>query len=370
MQHLLTFATGTLLPFAIVIGIVIFIHEFGHFLAAKAVKIRVERFSIGYPPRLIGKKIGETDYCLSAVPLGGYVKMAGMIDESLEAPEAITGAPDEFMSKKAWQKILVITAGVIMNFILAIGIYSGVTMIEGMPVVKDPVIEQVTPGLPAAQAGIEGGDRITAIDGQQIATWDQLVEIIHARPEQPVQLTWEHEGQPRQAEVVPKREKTPINGKIVEVGLIGISPRATFRPAGVGEAIGAGFRLTGANLRLGLTSIGMLLTGKASIRDLGGPIAIAKWSGESARAGTGSLFLFIAFISINIGILNILPIPVLDGGHLAMIVWEAITRRPISNRVKMGVQQVGMVLLLALMVVIIWNDAGRVGLISKIKDIF
>ncbi len=370
MQPLLTFVTGTLVPFIIVIGIVIFIHEFGHFIAAKAVKIRVERFSIGYPPRLVGKKVGDTDYCLSAVPLGGYVKMAGMIDESLESPEAITGAPDEFMSKAAWQKVLVITAGVIMNFVLATGIYSGVTLAEGVAVVHDPVVDTISPGLPAEHAGIAPGDRILSVNGQPVATWDQLSQIIHGKAGESIQVEWDHGGEHKEATLVPERQKAPVNGKIVDVGVIGISPRPTYQPAGFGLALLTGVRLTWDRLQLGLDTIGMLITGKASIHDLAGPVAIAKWSGESAKGGAVSLLLFIAFISINIGLLNILPIPVLDGGHLAMIVIEAVTRRPISTRIKLAIQQVGMVLLLALMVVIIWNDVGRVGLLSKIKQIF
>lgn len=360
----------TLLSFIVVIGIVIFIHELGHFLAAKAVGIRVERFSIGYPPRMIGKKIGETDYCLSWLPLGGYVKMAGMIDESLDNPEKITGAPDEFMSKKAWQKMLVITAGVIMNMVLAWGIYSYITLSEGIQELKDPIVQTISPGFPADQAGIVSGDRITSINGRQVQTWEELVHVVHGSPEVPVQIEWTHEGATRQAEVVPKREKTVVGGEIKEVGLIGITPQPSFRKAGFGEAIQYGFLLTWDKIRLGIASIKMLVTGQASVKDLGGPIAIAKWSGESARVGATALFLFIAFISINIGLLNILPVPVLDGGHLAMIVIEAVTRKPISVRIKVAVQQVGMVLLLALMVVIIFNDMGRVGWISKIKGIF
>jgi regulator of sigma E protease len=360
----------TILSFIVVIGIVIFMHELGHFLAAKSVGIRVERFSIGYPPRMVGRKIGETDYCVSWLPLGGYVKMAGMIDESLEVPEKITGAKDEFMSKNAWQKTLVITAGVIMNMVLAAGIYSVVTMAEGVPIVKDPIVQNVSPGLPAESAGIVTGDRITGINGSAIATWDELVSIIYASADKPLTIAWQHEGESRVAEVVPKRGKTLIDGKIEEVGQIGISARFSFRPAGFIEALGTGVRLTVNNIRLGVTSIGMLVTGRASVKDLGGPIAIAKWSGESARGGLTSLVLFIAFISINIGLINILPVPVLDGGHLAMIVIEAVTRRPISIKIKLVVQQVGMVLLLALMAVIIFNDMGRVGLLTKIKGIF
>jgi regulator of sigma E protease len=360
----------TLVSFIFVIGVVIFVHELGHFLAAKSVGIRVERFSLGYPPRMVGKKVGDTDYCLSWLPLGGYVKMAGMIDESLDDPEKITGAPDEFMSKRTWQKVLVITAGVIMNFILAWFLYSGVTLWEGIPVVKDPVVATVSPGMPAEGIGLQSGDRILAIDGKPTETWADMVDVIRSSPGKPITITWDHAGERKEAQVVPVRQKTTVGGDIKDVGQIGITARSTFRRAGLWESLSSGVRFTGTNLELGIKSIGMLVTGRASIKEMAGPLAIAKFAGESARGGFVELLLFVAFISINIGLLNILPVPVLDGGHLAMIGIEAVTRRPISVRVKLVVQQVGMVLLFALMAVILWNDAGHIGLFSKIRQMF
>jgi regulator of sigma E protease len=197
-----------------------------------------------------------------------------------------------------------------------------------------------------------------------------MIDVISPNPEKPLELSWQHEGATKQAEIVPKREKSIVNGDIKEVGRIGIAARVSFRPAGILESFGAGFGLTLGNIELGLKSLSLLVTGRASIKDLGGPIAIAKMSGESARGGLASLILFIAFISINIGLLNILPVPVLDGGHLVIILIEAVARRPISTRIKLAVQQVGLVLILALMAVIIWNDVGRVGLLAKLKHIF
>lgn len=359
----------TLVSFIIVLGVVIFFHELGHFLAAKAVGVRVERFSIGYPPRAVGRKIGETDYCISWIPFGGYVKMTGMIDESFDN-KPLTGAPHEFMSKNTAQKVLVITSGVLMNFVLAAAIYTSVTLSDGIPFAKDPVVETVSPGLPADEAGIETGDRILALDGKSVATWDEMVAVIHGSPEKPISVRWEHQGEPREAELVPERHKTIVEGDVREVGLIGISPRLSYRPAGFFEAIASGGELTWRYIRLGVKSLGMLVTGQASIKELGGPIAIAKWSGESARGGVASLILFIAFISINIGLLNLLPVPALDGGHLAIILIEGATRRPLSTRVKLAVQQVGMVLLLGLMAVVIFNDLGRVGVWEKIRGLF
>lgn len=360
----------TILAFVFVLGIVVTLHELGHFLAAKAVGIRVEQFSIGFPPRAFGRRVGDTDYCISWIPLGGYVKMAGMIDESLEHPEKITGARDEFMSKNTWQKMLVISAGVIMNFLLAAGIYTGLSLVEGIPEVKAPIVDTVTSGMPAAEAGLEPGDRILSLDGVTVETWDALVDQIHARPDQKMTLSYERGGATLQAEVTPKREKTVVDGTMQEVGLIGISPRPEFRKVGFGAALVDGVTRTGNVLQMGLNTFKLLFTGQASVKDLGGPLAIAKWSGESAKNGMKTLVAFIAFISVNIGLLNILPIPALDGGHLALVVIEGVARRPLSVRIKVGIQQVGMVLLLGLMAIIMWNDLGRLGVFARIKELF
>jgi regulator of sigma E protease len=363
-------AIQALLAFIVVIGVVVVVHELGHFLAARAVGIRVERFSVGYPPRIFGKKIGDTDYCISALPLGGYVKMAGMIDESMDNPEKITGAPDEFMSKNFFQKALVICAGVIMNFLLAWAIYSGVTYSQGIGETTEPRIDGVSEGMPAAAAGLQSGDLILEVDGQPVSTWDELSELVRANPEKPLEIVWERDGARQSAVVTPQREKLPIEGEIVEVGLIGISPTVTVRPAGLGESIASGLESVKHGLQLGLTTISALFKGDAGVKDLGGPVFIAKLSADSAKGGPLALLVFIAFISVNIGFLNILPIPVLDGGHLVLVTLEAVARRPIPTKVKLGIQQFGMIGLLVLMAVVLFNDIGRVGLWSKISNLF
>lgn len=358
----------TLLSFVVVLGIVIFVHELGHFLAAKAVGVRVERFSIGYPPRLFGRRYGDTDYCISAIPFGGYVKMTGMIDESMDGTP-LTGAPHEFMSKNTAQKVLVITAGVIMNFLLASLIYTGITLSEGIPFVKAPVIEMVSAGQPAERAGLLQGDRIVAIDGRPIETWDAMVEIIHGSAGQTLRIEWERAGERLTAEVVPEGTDAPVGGETRRVGLIGISPRYEYRPVGFFEAIGHGFLLTGSNAALFAQAVWRSLT-SFSVKEFGGPIAIAKMAGQSAQAGAIAFLLFLAMINVSIGLLNILPFPVLDGGHLVIILAEGVARRPLATKAKMAIQQVGMVLLLALMVKVIWQDLGRVGAIDRIRQLF
>ena len=361
----------TLLSFLVVIGVVVVVHEFGHFIAARSVGIRVERFSVGFPPRMIGRQVGDTDYCISWIPLGGYVKMAGMIDESMDDPEKITGAPDEFMSKNFLQKSWVISAGVILNFILAWVIYSGLTISEGIPIPsEEPIPASVMAGHPAAEAGIQPGDKILSIDGETIPTWEALVEHVHANPDVPMQFVYEHEGALTEATITPRSGNIP--SKEEPVGLIGISGPgiAGYEPVGVWGGIVSGGRQTVYILGMAVDTIKQLLTGGATVKDLGGPVMIAKWSGEVAEQGFSALIRFIAFISINIGFLNILPIPVLDGGHLVLILLEAVARRPIPVKVKLAIQQVGMVGLLLLMAFIVWNDAGRIGLISKITGLF
>lgn len=346
----------TIAYFIPVIFIVILVHELGHFLAAKSVGIRVERFSIGFPPKIVGKKYGETEYCLSWIPLGGYVKMSGMIDESLDGEKGITGAPWEFMSKPTWAKIFVVSAGVIMNFILAFVLYTGVTMSRGVGETDQAIVGSLSPGYPAEELGIQVGDQILEIEGMSITSWIECVNLIHERPEEPTRIKILRGEETLALEVTPRRSQLPVDGELIEVGLIGIGPELVFKKVGFGRAVADGWLSTKGAFSLVITSVRLLISGQASINDLSGPVEIAKMSAESAKSGLPTLLAFVAFISVNIGFLNILPIPALDGGHLIMVLWEGFTRRPISNKVKLGIQQVGMVFILLLMAIIIFND--------------
>lgn len=353
MTVVLHFITHTLLPFVFVLGLLIFVHELGHFLVAKLAGIRVERFSLGFPPRLIGKKWGDTDYCISALPLGGYVKMAGMIDESLDK-EGIKGEPDEFMSKPILSRLAVMAAGPGMNYLLAIVIFAGATFFTGIPEPVGPVISAVVPGEPAEKIGMHAGDRIVSLNGESIESWDQVVKIIHASPDKEVSIIFEREGENISATVVPKLDK--LNG----VGLIGIAPETRIRPAGFFESIGGGFATTWQLTKLVVRSLKMIIVGEIDVRKgLAGPIGIAKMAGDSAKSGFGALLIFTAFLSLNLGFLNILPIPVLDGGHIVFLFIEVVKRKPVSLKTRLIVQQVGMAFLLALMVFFIFNDIAR-----------
>lgn len=340
------------------LGIIILVHELGHFTAAKLSGVRVDRFSIGFPPHAVKKQYGETEYALGIIPLGGYVKMAGMLDESLD--EELHGEPWEFASKSTPQKIFIITAGVLMNFLLAVILFGVITFATGIPEVSEStVIEQVVPDYPAASAGIEKGDRIVSVNGKQVETWQQLTDIIHGLPNTEIQVTWMAGGTEKTATLTTKVDRQLVEGEIKEIGLIGIAPETSHREAGFFEAVGSGFSQTWWWGKVTVLSLKMLITGEESLKSVGGPIFIAKLAGDSARSGFLDLLNLVAIISINIGFLNILPVPALDGGHLGIILIEGVKGKPLSLKTRMIVQQIGMALLLTLMAFVIYNDIVR-----------
>ena len=346
----------TILATLAVLGILILIHELGHFLAAKISKVRVERFSLGFPPRLVGKKIGETDYCISAIPLGGYVKLTGMINESMDG-DGIKGEPWEFMSKTPLQKIFIISAGVTMNVILAIVIFSILTFSSGIGEVdQSTVITSVREDYPAASAGMADGDEILSIDGNEISSWDELTEYIHTRPDVDIEVSWMRDEVIYTEILTTRSDMVPVDGAIKELGMIGIGPTVNVRDAGFIESIGSGFTRTFFWGKFTLSSLKMLVSGEQSFKAVGGPIFIAQLAGQSARTGMDSLFQLIAILSINLAILNILPIPAFDGGHLVVILIEWAKQKPLSIKTKMAVQQVGFALFLVMAALVIYND--------------
>jgi len=386
----------TLLATALVIGVIVFVHELGHYLAARSVGVRVEKFSVGFPPRIItmtsvpdgwdfklfffrkdddGKKVWApvyekhisrpgrkgtlTEYCFALVPLGGYVKMAGLIDESLDSE--IEHKPYELMSKPRLAQAWVMSAGVIMNVILALVIYTGIAYQQGDPVVSnEPVIAQILEGQPAETAGMQEGDRIVEINGEPIETWLELTEIIHAIPNTPINLHFERDGTIIKKDLVTSSQLALIRGKIDTLGAIGIAANVSYEPVNIFQAIGGGWQATKGVFELIGMTLKMLVTGAATMKDIGGPIFIAQMAGETARAGLAPLLFLMAMISVNLAVINILPIPGLDGGHLMVIGIESIIRRPLSIKAKIAIQKVGMVFLLTLMVFVIYNDIHRV----------
>ena len=347
----------TILATIFVLGVLIFVHEFGHFIIAKLSGIKVERLSLGYPPRAFGFKWGETDYCISWLPIGGYCKMAGIVDESLDTN--IKGEPWEFQSKSAPTKAAVIFAGSGMNFVLAIFIFSLMAYYLGVPSEK-PLIGGVKENYPAEKAGIIEGDLIISIGGVEVSTWEQMTEIILSNvSDRPQKFEWLRDDKIYSAEIISVKEKNPVDGEMEEVRVIGVYNK--INKVGIFGGVKDGFEKTFTLTGLVIVTIKRIITGEESIKSsLGGPIIIAKFAGESAKLGMWSLAGFMAFLSLNLGLLNLLPVPVLDGGHLVFIAIEGIIRRPLPLKFKLIIQQIGMALLFLLMAFIIYNDIIRV----------
>ncbi len=350
----------TILATIFVLGVLVFIHELGHLWAAKLFKIRVDRFSLGFPPRLIGKKIGETDYCISAIPIGGYAKIAGMVDESMDTDfEEGPPQPWEFRSRPWIQKTIVICAGSFMNLLLALVIFIGIVWVEGINNVVDPWNGQVqvSENGPAFTAGMRSGDRIVAVNQDSTLTFERLAEIVRPSADRPVHFVWMRGDSLFSKDIVP--EKTEIINQKLEpdsVGMIGIQRQTVHTSLSFFRAAGYGWQIFAYNCELFFTSWKRLLSGKESLKALAGPVKIAELAGETAKTGFVNLLGFMAIIGLNLGLLNLMPIPVLDGGHLVYINLEAVFRRPIPVKTKLIIQQVGMLLLFGFMLLVVYND--------------
>jgi regulator of sigma E protease len=433
----------TILAFAFVLGVLIFVHELGHFLAARRIGVRVITFSLGFGPKVLAFRRGDTEYCISAVPLGGYVKMAG------ENPdEPLTGRDDEFLSKSKWQRFQVLIMGPVMNILLAF-VLTWVVLLRGaeIPAYLDqpPVVGGVAAGSPAERAGITAGDRIVRVAGREVTTWEQAGIAIGTQARREVSIELVRDGRTRSVRITPDAE-----GKY-EVGDIGVLPdshpvirslvsgepaqRAGLRMGDVVVAVNGERMLSGGQLSdtiakyanrpitltikrqgavtdvtltpalrgkkgmigiqigneetrviqpgpiraLGMSleknyqygglifqTLGGLLTRQTSPKQLMGPVAIAQLSGEYAALGWIPLFSLMAMISLNLGILNLLPIPVLDGGHIFIMAIEAIARRDFSTKVKEKMLLAGFLVLMVLMVTVIYNDLMRIQWIQKL----
>ena len=439
----------TLLAFGFVLGVLVFVHELGHFLVARWHGVRVLTFSLGFGPKLLSMKRGDTEYCLSLIPLGGYVKMAG--ENPDDHPQ---GAADEFLSKTKWQRFQVLLAGPAMNMILAVVVLA-VVLMQGDRVLaflsKPAVIGVVQAGSAAAAGGMQAGDEVVRINGRAISTWEELDMAVTSKPELNVEFVVRRSGAERTLTVRPATTKVTLQTDTTfEVGTIGVLPdtyplidavnpgdpadKAGFAKGdvilsiegarmvysrNVSDALKtrggqptvivvrrAGAQMTvtvtpeqrGDNAVIGITlgnetisyqpgpvealglsvkrnvqtaglilrTLGELFTGGASPKQLMGPVGIAQLSGASARQGWVELFALMASISLNLGLLNLLPIPVLDGGHMAIMGMEAVARRDFSLAVKEKMLFAGFVLLMMLMVTVIYNDLTRVAWIERL----
>ncbi|MHB8068050.1 MAG: RIP metalloprotease RseP [Desulfobaccales bacterium] len=348
----------TVLATVVVLGVLIFIHEFGHFLLAKLCGVRVDAFSLGFPPRLLHKQVGETDYRLSVIPLGGYVKMLGENPNDEVPPEM---EHRSFMHQSVWRRFLIVLAGPGFNFIFAIVALFLIFALAGIPYATTGV-GGVTEGSPAARAGLQKGDKILAVAGQPVQRWEELSAKIKKSGENPLTLEVKRGGKVWQVTVTPQRQEITdeFGGKASTV-LIGIRGSEDFVVERVGpvqafnKGLSSSLRIAGMTLEV----VYKLLAREASLKTLGGPIMIAQIAGKQAEAGLIYLLNFMAFLSVNLAILNLLPIPVLDGGHLFFCAWEAIRGKPVSIKHREMAQAVGLMLILALMALVIYQDVLR-----------
>lgn len=347
----------TIIATIIVLGVLIFVHELGHFLMAKKSKVGVVTFSLGFGPKIIGKKIGETEYQLSLVPLGGYVKMIGE-----EPGEKI---PSELLNKSfsmqpVGKRLGIVFAGPFFNFLFAILAFTLVLMV-GMPTLL-PEVGEVKLEYPAYQAGLKKGDLIIKANDKSIKRWQDLAQLIHNSGGKPLSLVVQRGKETFTVSLTPQSSKQRnIFGEEIEVGLIGISPSGSvfterFPPwQAVPKAFLQSWRIT----ELTVVSIIKIIEGKISAKTIGGPILIAQLAGQQAKAGALSLIIFMAVISINLVILNILPIPALDGWHLLIFLIEGIVGKPVSGRLRERAQQIGIFIIIFIMLLVFYNDLSR-----------
>lgn len=343
----------TLIAAILVFGLIITVHEFGHYLFAKLTGIRVEEFAVGMGPKLVSKKWGETVYSLRLIPMGGYCRMTGETGEEAYQP---TEKPDprRFDQKPALVRLAVAVGGPLMNFLLAFVIFSLIFVMLGVPEGYTTQIGQVLPGKPAEAVGLQAGDRIIDINGQPVDSWDEMVELIHQSAGKELQLTVNRDGQELKIAVIPELDQEN------KVGLIGITPQEPkWRPLGVWAGIGEGLKRTYEFTSLTLQGLLQMVTGQASSADIAGPVGIVNMIGESARFGLIYLANLTALISISLGLFNLLPIPALDGGRLLFILIEIIRGRPVNPARENMVHLIGFALLLILMMLVTYRDILR-----------
>jgi len=431
---------------SLVLGVMVLIHEWGHFIVARMCGVRVDVFSIGFGPRLFGWKKGPTDYRISALPLGGYVRMAGQdLSEIDSGDKPPTGSPDELMSKARWKRALISFAGPLVNLVFPIFLLTGMFAIAGVPFpayfnapvrvtqippgpdaagnplksgetvlsingmstpnweqaivalkqvapgtsakveIEDsgtrrtvdvpvqtkldtsdilgyapvrPEIDQILPGSPADTAGLHEGDLITAINGAKIEYWEQFQQLVRTSNGQPIALEVSRKGQPVRVTVTPKKGAAEPGDNVYQIG-VGLPATSVFKHVSFGESV----KLSGAETVdvIGQTVdvVGMLFSGRVSIKQLQGPVGISHMAGQAVRKGPPYVINLMVLISINLGILNLLPIPILDGGNILLLAIEGVLRRDLSLTFKERFVQVGLVFLLVIFAIVMYNDILR-----------
>ena len=335
-----------------VFGLLVLVHELGHFMTAKLTGMRVDEFAIGFGPKVISVQKGETAYSIRAIPLGGFNDIAGMDPEDNDAGDR------GYCRKSVGARMVVILAGSVMNFILPIFLFFGIFFFAGVGTPSpEPVLGTIVAGTPAAAAGIQQGDRVLAVNGAQIASWKEFTETLaadaEADPDTPITLTLERGGETFD------RAVTPAYDKQANRAMIGVMSSVDLRYPGVIESAQLAVQKTGSIIYMMLYELYKIIL-KLSGADLAGPIGVAQMAGEVAEMGIVPLLNFTAFLSLNLGIINLFPIPALDGGHFAGLCLEAVMGRPVSPKMTYYAQRVGIALLLLLMIFATKNDIVRV----------
>lgn len=348
----------------LLLGLLIFFHELGHFLVAKYFKVYVEKFSIGFGPKLFSWKRGETEYLLAAIPLGGYVKMYGDGPEYKSEGDT-EGSPEmkerAFNNKPLYARALIVLAGPVANFLLAAIVYAVIFM-AGVPRTT-AVIGEIMPDMPAAEAGLIEGDKVLSVDGHKVTFWDEMSAYIVERPGREIVFEMERGDEKFEAVVTPEISvQKNVFGEDIQVGLIGVRASAEYIKVhyGIFTSIVKGAEKTWEVSALIVTGVVKIFQNAVPADSIGGPIMIIQMAKSSADEGIVMLLGLMAVISVNLAILNLLPIPVLDGGHLMFYAIEAVTRRPVHIKVREYANMVGLFLILALMVFAFYNDIARI----------
>jgi regulator of sigma E protease len=342
----------------ILLGVLIFVHELGHFLVAKWFGVGVLKFSLGFGPRLIGRKIGETEYLISLIPLGGYVKLLGESESDELSPE------DErrsFQNQRVFKRMGIVVAGPVFNFLFAVVAFTFIYTV-GVPA-HTSRIGTVLENSPASAAGIRPGDVVAAIDGRGISKWSELANTIYESSGRELAVTVDRDGALVNVTVIPEKSKgRNIFGEELESYKIGVSvsDETVIERANPFRAFAMGMNQTWWFTKLTVLSIVKIIQRVISPKTLGGPIMIAQMSGQYAKQGLIPFLFFMAILSINLGVLNLLPIPVLDGGHLLFYGIEALTGREVNLKWREMAQQLGFFILILLMIFVFYNDIVRI----------
>lgn len=338
----------TVLASVFVFGLLVLFHEFGHFIMAKAAGMRVDEFAIGFGPKLASRKVGETVYSIRCVPLGGFNDIAGMDPADNDAGSR------GYAEKPVWKRMAVILAGPLMNFLLPVLIFFLIFMTVGVsePSTR-PELGDVIPDQPAALAGLRKGDRIDAIDGAPVEAWDDIVRLIRGAGGRPLKVAYRRDGEARMATVIPSYDKQ--EGRMM-IGVMGALD--THSPT-VGEAAKAAVWKTGYVAYHMVGGLVQIVTGH-SAAELAGPLGVAQMAGTVAKIGFAALMNFAALLSLNLGVINLLPIPALDGGHLVTLLLEALRGKPLGEKALHYTQMAGITVLVALMLFATKNDITRI----------